>query len=312
MNINGILQINDDLNPVLWENDKVTFLERAKLLKIAKKFIEDLNMNITLDDITITGSMANYNWTKYSDVDLHIIIDFSKVDENIELVREFFNSKTSNWNKNHDITFYGYDIEIYVQNLNEKHYSTGVYSLLDEKWIVIPTKIEPKIDVQMVKRKANSFIDMIERAEEMFLDKNYSEAYDFSLKLVNRIKKFRRSGLGGEGEYSNENLTFKYLRNHKYTSILFDIRNASYDKMMSIEGDHDKKFKIFIEKEESPEESGFHRLNEIEKFQKRVRRKHRRLKRLNIGLGKQRAGKPYTKKPSYRRSKSAPAGFGGA
>jgi predicted nucleotidyltransferase len=312
MKINGILQINDNLNSVLWRGEKFSSAIRDKLLEIAEKFFNNLNLNVDLSDITVTGSMVNYNWTKYSDIDLHLIVDFSEVDENKDLVREFFSAKTSNWNKNHNISFFGHEIEIYVQNLNEKHHSTGIYSLLREEWLVKPTRVEPKIDVQMVKRKADSFIDMIDRAEDLYYDKNYEEAYDFSLKLINRIKTFRKSGLEDSGEYSNENLAFKYLRNHEHTKALFDIRNNSYDKMMSIGGDHDKKFRIFIEKEESPEETGFHRLNEIGKFQKRVRRKHNRLKRLNIGKGRQKPGKPYTKKPSYKRSKSAPVGFGGA
>jgi len=312
MKINGILQINDNLNSVLWRNGEFSSTMRGKLLEIAEKFFNNLNINIDLSDITVTGSMVNYNWTKYSDIDLHLLVDFSEVDENEELVREFFSAKTSIWNKSHQITIFGHEVEIYVQNLDDDHHSTGVYSLINNKWIVQPLKIRPKIDAQMVKRKAGSFIDMIERAEDLYDDKNYEEAYDFSLKLINRIKTFRKSGLEAGGEYSNENLAFKYLRNHEYTKALFDIRNNSYDKMMSIGGDHDKKFRIFIEKEESPEETGFHRLNEIGKFQKRVRRKHNRLKRLNIGKGRQKPGKPYTKKPSYKRSKSAPVGFGGA
>ena len=312
MKINGILQINDELNPFLWKNKQLSPIVHGKLLEIAEDFFSKLDLEINLEDITITGSMANYNWTKYSDIDLHIVVDFLDVDDNEELVREFFSSKTSNWNKNHNISFFGHEIEIYVQNLNEEHFSTGVYSLLNNEWDVVPTKIDPEVDVEMVKRKANSLIDMIERAEDMYLDKDYSDAYDFSLRLIKRIKKFRQSGLEGVGEYSNENLTFKYLRNHKYTDILFGIRNNSYDRMMSLDGDHDRKFKIFIQKEDAPEESGFHRLNEIGKFQKSVKRRHMRQKKRLLRRGPQNPGGAYPKKPSYKRSKSAPTGFGGA
>ena len=56
-------------------------------------------------------------------------------------------------------------------------------------------------------------------------------------------------------------------------------------------------------------------LKEIEKFQKLVKRKHSRMKRRLIGRGKistSAGGSPYTKKPSFKRSKSAPAGAGGS
>ena len=312
MKFNGILQINDTLNSLFWENDRFSPAVRDKLLKIAENFFDNLGLDTDIDDITITGSMANFNWTKYSDIDLHLIVDFSQIDENLELVREYFSSKTSNWNKDHDISFYDYDVEIYVQDVNEIHRSSGVYSILNDEWLIKPTRVEPKVDVKMVKKKANSFIDMIDRAEDMYYDKDYEEAHKFSLRMIKRIKKYRQSGLESGGEYSNENLVFKYLRNNKHTDVLFDVRNMSYDKMMSIEGKPDKKFKIFMEKDKLVEKSGFNRLDEIGKFQRRVQAKHNRLKYLNIGKGKQNPGKAYPNKPSYKRSKSAPVGFGGA
>ena len=65
---------------------------------------------------------------------------------------------------------------------------------------------------------------------------------------MKKIKKFRQAGLEEEGEYSNENLVFKYLRNNKVIKALIDIRNQSYDKMMSINGNPEKLFKIYLDK----------------------------------------------------------------
>ena len=47
---------------------------RRTRIKIAKKFYQDLNIEAPLKDITLTGSSANYNWTDYSDIDLHLLI----------------------------------------------------------------------------------------------------------------------------------------------------------------------------------------------------------------------------------------------
>jgi len=53
-------------------------------------------------------------------------------------------------------------------------------------------------------------------------------------------------------------------------------------------------------------------LQEIEPFQKRMRAQHPRWKKRLIGMGGQKNTPPYSTKPSYKRSKSAPAGFGGS
>jgi len=315
MKINDILTINDSLNKKIWpgpHGERIDPRVSESLIDVAQDFFDGLKLEgIVIEDITFTGSLANYNYTKFSDIDLHLIVDFSKIDENYDLVRNFFSAKTSSWNTKHLITIFGYEIEIYVQDLNEDHHSTGVFSIANDEWITQPDRIEPEIDEKMTRRKIKSFIDMIERVQDKFADQNYEKANDEAGKLIKKIKKFRQSGLEEAGEHSYENLTFKYLRNYDHIKTLFDIRDYSYDKMKSVEGDYKKKFKIFIQNDEILEEEGFHRLNEIEKFQKRVRAKHNRLKRLNIGLGKQKPGPAYPKRPNYKRSKSSPPGFGG-
>ena len=296
---NDILTINNTLESRFWSNGVLNS--------------ENLGLDsVDLEDVTFTGSLANYNWTKFSDIDMHLLADFSKIDENTELIREFFNAKTSLWNKTHNILVKNHEVEIYVQDINEDHHSTGVFSIKKGQWVTEPTRIEPKVDTDMVKRKIRSFIDMIERVEDEFDDKNYQKAYNASLSLIKKIKKFRQSGLEEAGEYSNENLTFKYLRNKGFIKTLHETRNKSYDKMMSIEGDYNKKFKIFISFDNKEEKQGFHRLEELEKYQKRIKKRHSRMKRRLISLGKQKNVSPFTKKPSYKRSKSAPAGYGGA
>ena len=77
--------------------------------------------------------------------------------------------------------------------------------------------------------------------------------------------------------------------------------------MMSISGNYAKKFKIFLSQQDSNDEKGFNRLNEIEKSNYR----HSIMKKRLISLGNQENTTPFSKKPSHIRSKSAPAGFGG-
>lgn len=313
MKINRILTINDTLRPDFWFNEGLNIDVSKKMIEIATKFFDDLNLEgKTLEDITFTGSLANYNWTKLSDIDLHLIIDFSKIDENYELVREFFNAKTALWNKTHKILIKDHEIEIYVQDINEKHHSTGVFSLKNDEWLVKPKRVEPKINTDMVKRKIKSFVDMIERVEDAYDDKDYKKSYDMSINLARKIKKFRKSGLEDVGVYSNENLTFKYLRNNGFIKTLYDTRNQSYDKMMSIDGNYAKKFKIFLSKDKNNDSGGFNALQEDEKFQKRVKKRHFRAKKRLLNLGNQKNMPPFTKNTHSKRSSSAPAEFGGS
>lgn len=313
MEVDNILTLHDVLNQKFWANNTLNEQIREKLILIADDFFQDLGLEgVEIEDITFTGSLANYNWTKFSDVDLHILVKFSQIDENYDLVREYFSAKTSNWNKNHNILILGHEVEIYVQDIGEEHHSTGVYSVKNSEWLTEPKRVTPNVDVSAVKIKIESFSDMIDRAEDLLFDQKYEQAYNFSLKLIKKIKKFRQSGLEDKGEFSNENLAFKYLRNNGNIKTLFDTRNESYDKMMSIEGDFTKKFKIFTLQEEESEKSGFHRIDELEKYQKKIKRRHKRLKISILGRGRQKTGSAYPKKPNYRRGKSAPPGAGGS
>lgn len=272
MRTNDILTINDSLNAKIWTGDRLDDAVKEKILAVAQDFFDKLELDQTeLEDVTFTGSLANFNYTKYSDIDLHLLVDFSKVDDNHDLVREYFSAKTALWNKTHDIFVNGYEIEIYVQNTAEEHHSTGVYSLNNDEWIAQPLRIEPEVDTDMVKRKISSFVDMVERVEDEYEDKKYEKASSMAVSLVKKIKKFRKSGLEDKGEYSNENLVFKYLRNKGFLNNLFKLRDLSYDKMMSLQGDFSKKFRIFVDQDQNKEESGFHRIDELGKFQKRVK-----------------------------------------
>jgi hypothetical protein len=182
----------------------------------------------------------------------------------------------------------------------------------NDQWLAEPKRKEPEVDENMVKRKVKSFIDMIERVQDKYDSEKYEDAHHAAKKLVKKIKKFRQSGLEDKGEYSYENLTFKYLRNYDHIKELFDIRTQSYDKMKSVGMDYNKKFKIFVKNDELLDETGFDRLVETEKYQQRVKRRHKRAKKWFLGGGKQNPGSPFSKKPNYKRSKSAPAGFGGS
>jgi len=297
----------------LWDNNKLKNKVKEKLLEVANNFWRSLEVeNIDIEDIVVTGSIANYNWTDFSDIDLHIIVDSSEIPFDKDLVGDFFRAKSGMWNRKHDIFMAGHQVEVYIQDSSEAHYSTGVYSVQNDQWITEPVppnssgKVE--IDNNSVLKKAEALADQIERAEDFLKEKNYALAYEFSEKLKEKIRNFRKSGLEKGGEYSDENLAFKILRNSEYLSLLDGIYIDSYDKMMSLNGNYAKKLRIFVNNDPKSDQM---KLNEIEKYQKKIRSRHSRMKKRLIGFGKQNNSSPYSSRPNYKRSKSAPVGFGG-
>ena len=134
---------NDVLDPKFWfDGGKVLDSKvRMRLLDIADAFWDSLNIDfVSPKDIILTGSICNYNWSKYSDIDLHIVVDFLDVDDNTDLVYDYFMAKKSCWNSEHKkLRIYGHQVEIYVQDVEDELVSSGVYSLEKNKWIKEPS-----------------------------------------------------------------------------------------------------------------------------------------------------------------------------
>mgnify|MGYP003627790079 CR=1 FL=1 len=230
--------VRDELHQDFWNQpeDRLDPEVREVLLEIARQFMEGYEVSdVPILDVTFTGSLANFNWSKYSDVDLHIIVDFTEVDDNFALVKEYFNSRKSLWNLQHEIMIRDFEVEIYVQDHEEAHASTGVYSILNEEWLTKPLEATAEIDFKNVEKKAESLMDQIDRALELFSKERYQESYDRAEVLRNKIRKFRQSGLESGGEYSIENIAFKALRRNGYLLKLAELKRDSYDRLMSIE-----------------------------------------------------------------------------
>lgn len=228
-------EIHGDLNPYVWIDEEMKSNVRVRLLEIARDFIKDLEVPwVKILDVTLTGSMANFNWSDYSDFDLHILIDFNDVNNNQELVTNYFLSKKNLWNDKHNIKLFGYDVEVYVQNINEPHTSTGVFSIKTGKWVTKPELVKPKLDSKLIKHKATSIINNIEHAIELFENKEFRKVNIIRDKIIDKLKSMREKGLARNGEFSYENLAFKVVRRSKYLDVLDKINTASYDLIKSM------------------------------------------------------------------------------
>jgi len=202
---------------------------RKALLRIAYDFLESLDPKMKFKDITLTGSMANYNYTGQSDLDLHILFDFDDLGDKGALVQDLFNAKRRIWNDVHDIKIKDHDVELYAQDSNEPHHSTGVFSVLRNKWLVVPHRANPEIDEEYVLKKSQDIMDRIDYLAGL-------EEKRKSLAVTkDKIMKMRKAGLERKGEFDEENLIFKALRNTGYIGKLNDIIRNEYDRSVSLD-----------------------------------------------------------------------------
>ena len=241
-NIISSFNVKDEINPTIWDNpdnptDAVMKEEiRLQLIEIANKFIEFLEYDIFIQDITMTGSLSNYNWSEFSDIDLHIMYDFNESGNEKELYKDLFKLKKTLFNSTHDITVKGYEVELYVQDINEPHISTGVYSVLFNEWLVEPTKEDVNINQKIIKDKVEQWEDIIDLVIDDVEESNddLETSLEKIQKVKDKLKKYRGCGLEKEGEYSYENLVFKYLRRNGYIQKLFDFQNNIIDNRLSL------------------------------------------------------------------------------
>jgi predicted nucleotidyltransferase len=222
-----------ELNPSFWKDDKFDPQIREKLLKISKDFYEALKLTAPIKDIQLTGSLANYNWTDKSDLDVHVLIDFNDVDDNVELVKKALDGMRFIWNLRHNIKIKGFDVELYVQDIHEPHTASGLFSLLNNEWIRIPKYSPPDIDYKDVDKKYQGIISDILEMENLMATADFSsfseeELYNHAQKLKKKIMDMRKEGLAREGEFSVENLVFKKLRNEGYIEKIIELISKAY------------------------------------------------------------------------------------
>jgi len=188
-----------DLNPVIWDNKVMRPQIRVKLLAIAKHFAQYLGVSrLYLKDVTLSGSSAGYNYSAYSDIDLHLVVNRIESEE-------LFTAKKNLYNIQHDLHIHSIPVELYVQSAHQPHHSAGIYSVLDDRWIAEPVHEEPSTDPQDIKRKARNYAGKINMAIKRGSLKQSQE-------VMSELKRLRRAGLESGGEQSVENLAFKLLR----------------------------------------------------------------------------------------------------
>lgn len=229
-----------ELYPKIWDKKGKSYVMdekvREKLLEIANLFIDFVGVDILVSDIIMIGSLTNYNWSKFSDIDLHIVINYNQFPTNTkDLYVEFFDLKKIIFNQKHNLKMFGYDVECFVQDENEVTFSSGIYSILYDMWVNEPKKGDVKnIDKDLIKEKAKQWMRIIDGVVDNIKDENPDEIKSIVKKYKEKLKKFRNCGLEKNGEMSLENLVFKLLRRNGYIEKLYDLPTEIIDKKLSM------------------------------------------------------------------------------
>jgi len=228
------IEMHDTLNPLIWESDETLKPDvRKALLKNAKRFIEFSGVeNLKFTDILLIGSMANYNYSDNSDLDVHVVLDFNQISENKDFVGDYLKLKKQLWNDSMPIQVKGHDVEMYFQDSDQVYHSSGSYSLIKNDWIRKPVKKIINIDTADVQLKSADLINAIDDLENEIDSENFLNKHT---KLKDKITKYRQTGLDKAGEFSTENLVFKVLRNTGYLGKLYDMKNEYLTKELSLD-----------------------------------------------------------------------------
>ncbi len=216
------LQYHDTLNKKIWESDQPVKGIRDYLLKHAYEFVKYSGIpKDTIKDIVMTGGNANFNYTKYSDIDVHILCDITK-----EKADSLY-TKKANWTKEHpEIKFADYPVEYYIQQYKEKiPEGQGEYSLIQDKWLIVPKHLDKVaiMDDPNVKIKIEHQIAIIKDLLKTGTEKQI-QVYK------NKLWRMRSEGLEKAGEFSVGNCVYKDLRNRGLVDKLNDHLDAISSK----------------------------------------------------------------------------------
>lgn len=227
--LNENIEFHSKLNNKIWNGFELKPEIHTKLLEIADTFNTSLDVpNLEVYDIVFTGSLANYNYTSQSDIDLHLVVDFNTLNISPEeFIQKYFNSKKNEFNQKHNIKIYGYPVELYVEDIKSPAKATGRYSLKNRKWLSIPKGLNDEVYDVTNEQKYKIFVNEIDSLGEN-ADKD-----DAAIILAN-IYDMRRNGLEENGELALDNLIFKELRNNGYIDKVRDIIIKSIDDELSL------------------------------------------------------------------------------
>ena len=230
------LQSHDTLNPKLFTDKKLDAEVWQALNKIGKEWASFANIPpAAIRDVIVVGGNANYNYTKHSDIDLHLVVDKKGI-KCQGLVDDYLQSKKQLWAITHDITVKGQPVELYAQDFRDPfREGQGVYSLKSNKWLQEPKRVKFNSKSPEVVNKVRDIQFQI----DSLIDSKSDDISSFK-QIKNRLKGMRASAIEKGGEYAPENLAFKELRNRGTLDKMNKYLRNLEDAELSLSESHKK------------------------------------------------------------------------
>jgi hypothetical protein len=219
------IELHPTLNPKLWNGEHLNPDVKKALMRIARDFKQYIGVPFRVVDVQVAGGNANYTYTEFSDLDLHLIADFTSVQCDREAA-ELFDSKRLLYKSQYDVNVNGVPVELYVEDLDHPAVSSS-YSIVQNKWIRAPKKEVAEIDREELARMTSIWHTVIQHAIKTADRQNLSSV----LKL---LRKYRKLGLAQSGEFGTPNLVYKSLRNDDTIKGLTKLLDRLHSQELSI------------------------------------------------------------------------------
>lgn len=228
---------HEELNPAIFdENAKVKPEVKNKINEIVDEFLKEfaeVEVDLDVQDIILTGSNASYNYTKDSDLDIHIVADTSKIEDTLKLHKVIYDAYKSSFNRKFEIELNSVPVELYVETQDTPLVSNGIYSVLKDEWVKEPTKEDiPEVDLAAIEKAFKPW----EKRYKALIAATTDEVEDETGidKFIDSLYELRAKGLSTDGEYSIENLVFKEMRNKGYLDNLKELRHKVIARRLSL------------------------------------------------------------------------------
>lgn len=236
------LYYRDELNPKIFSNNMMIPEVRNKLFQAAQDFLEEMtrgmtdqNIDLMVKDVMLVGSNASYNYSDFSDLDIHILYDAANLGDELSkfFAKEYFEAFRRLFNQSHNINVHGLPVEFYAEDVNSNGIYNGRYSIVNNAWIQFPDKNRVAINSTDVEAKYDLYKSDIDSCISV------SGGYETAIDLYKKLFKMRRTALQSGGEFCTENLAFKKLRNDGSITKLRDYIRNEHDKELSVESIRD-------------------------------------------------------------------------
>jgi hypothetical protein len=223
--VKDAMQDHAELNATYWKGDKMDPDVRAKLTKMGQDYFDDLQKklpNIKLQDILFSGSLANYNYTKSSDIDVHVVVDTSKVSCDKRVVSGYIMLMNKYEHETANLSVFDTPLQISLSTSAKE--TGGAYSLLNATWLNKPVHPKPTYTKRELTEQVETYHLKITELQEAYTKNPATFDCERAKALSYQLGNGRTAGLKRDGYSSIENNLYRILRSVGDLKILREIK----------------------------------------------------------------------------------------